>query len=99
MPRLIDANNPYIPKYFTEHDKERFLSGLVLQPAIDPAPQWIPVTERLPEDTDDVLVYTNKVTKARYGCDGWHGQGGRWTNVTHWMPLPEPPEDGGAEND
>ena len=38
------------------------------------------------------------VAKARYGCDGWHGQGGRWTSVTHWMPLPEPPKMDGKEN-
>lgn len=59
--------------------------------------RWIPVTERLPENRGEVLVCTKNeyygtqnVSKAKFYCGDWHGQGGRWTNVTHWMPLPEP---------
>ena len=55
---------------------------------------WIPVTERLPEDRNEVLVHTTKkVSKARFGDGRWHGSGGCWMNVTHWMPLPEPPKE------
>lgn len=64
-------------------------------------PQWIPVAERLPEDpVKKVLVFVphthgNIVDSGRYlGSDGWVLEG--WyltqTAVTHWMPLPEPPE-------
>lgn len=72
------------------------------------AAKWIPVTERLPEEEGWYLVYTTpnrehkSINKAKF-CKGfewnnfkpeWHGAGGRWENVTHWMPLPEPPKGG-----
>lgn len=64
-------------------------------------PRWIPVTERLPDDpVKKVLIFVphthgNIVDVGRYlGADGWVLEG--WyltqTSVTHWMPLPEPPE-------
>lgn len=60
------------------------------------AVKWISVEERLPEDKNEVMVFTTKkVSKARFYDGRWHGSGGCWMNVTHWMPLPEPPMDGG----
>jgi hypothetical protein len=71
-------------------------------------PQWIPVTERLPiqsEHPGGVLVW-QKFDRDIYGAwDGHHvaeyrEKTGEWRefvesnairNVTHWMPLPEPP--------
>lgn len=49
--------------------------------------EWIPVTERLPEFNENVLVYS-----AHTGliCIDANIQFDR--NVTHWMPLPEPPK-------
>jgi hypothetical protein len=61
------------------------------------APQWIPVTERLPDDGQSVIVFWSKyreVGEAVFGKDdGWFStdRGGCY-EVTHWMPLPEPPE-------
>lgn len=63
--------------------------------------QWIPVSERLPERNGEYLVCTihdfyktKKVAKAsfRRNRGGFYGNGGHWSNVTHWMPLPEPPK-------
>lgn len=64
-------------------------------------PRWIPVEERLPEDpVKKVLVFVphthgDIVDAGRYlGADGWVLEGWHLTQnaVTHWMPLPEPPE-------
>lgn len=64
---------------------------------------WIKITDRKPEElpillrSDDVLVYG--VDGVSVGC--WF-RSGEWCDadlyvikgVTHWMPLPKPPQDG-----
>ena len=55
-------------------------------------PQWISVKDRLPENGVEVLVVSDGETGASWheaGEFGWAIGG----TVTHWMPLPEPPED------
>lgn len=66
--------------------------------------RWIPVTERFPERDVQVLGWykDNPFSQYRPEVVSWNGNG--WvfvyahryvTNVTHWMPLPEAPEEGG----
>lgn len=58
--------------------------------------EWISVKDRLPEDDSHVIccTVTKKGTKniiIGYYMDGaWRC--GMNSNVTHWMPLPEPPK-------
>lgn len=62
---------------------------------------WIPVSERIPDNTEPVLCIEKRADFGTYGqpfvC--WH-DGGGWvgkTNyrpiVTHWMPLPAGPQE------
>lgn len=55
--------------------------------------RWIPVTERLPEETGFTLIFTaNGNPGVCYFTNGWWG-GYSKDHITHWMPLPEPPEE------
>lgn len=68
-----------------------------------PPPAWIPVTERLPLYGQDVLAVRTygdgekcqEVLMAHIAV--WNEETGeKWwnaTNITHWMPLPEPPKE------
>lgn len=68
---------------------------------LDKFPRWISVTERLPEKGQNVLVANKRgkqwdIDKAWLSClgSGFDRCGKRpLYNVTHWMLLPEPPEE------
>ena len=60
------------------------------KPTLTPPNEWVSVEERLPEPTYCVLVYT---TDYSIEVDA-RGSDGEWMSyeVTHWMPLPVPPD-------
>ena len=63
--------------------------------------QWIPITERLPDEYVSVLVCIPSeqplpIVKEAYLANGvWSTK--MWiyhkSDVTHWMPMPEPPKE------
>ena len=60
------------------------------KPTLTPPNGWVSGEERLPEPTYCVLVYT---TDYSIEVDA-RGSDGEWMSyeVTHWMPLPVPPD-------
>lgn len=56
---------------------------------------WISVEERLPEPGVDVFAaYRNRHITMGTAGDDWLEEDFEDGNITHWMPLPEPPEEG-----
>lgn len=62
---------------------------------------WISVKDRLPEMTGYYLVCTHNtfydtycISKVYFSGGVWGSLRKRYTNITHWMPLPEPPKEG-----
>ena len=51
--------------------------------------EWIPVKDRLPDVGKFVLIY-NEINGVR--LDYHDGATFGYYDVTHWMPLPEPPK-------
>ena len=82
------------------------ISTISTMPTIQPEPQWIPVSERLPETTDPVLTtYIVNGDRSRkyveesayyendeYWCSPWdeYRKEGTRIEVIAWMPEPEP---------
>jgi len=61
--------------------------------------RWIPVSEKLPKDNQEVLIYADLIAKGvhstksrQWSADGYYYHGDWYDTVTHWMPLPQPPE-------
>jgi len=57
--------------------------------------RWIPVSERLPEEFTPVLTIGKDELPITAVVDRghWYSSFEHSLNVTHWMPLPEPPEE------
>ena len=72
-----------------------------IPPVITNGDRWIPCSERMPEDRDTVLTcdINKNVRKCEYFAE-FHKFNPEFCDyyamdvsyVTHWMPLPEPPE-------
>lgn len=56
---------------------------------------WISVEDRLPEPGVDVFAaYRNRHITMGTAGDDWLEEDFEDGNITHWMPLPEPPKEG-----
>lgn len=78
----------FIPKDY--HDKvyeklfERYTNALESQ-------RWIPVSKRLPEYYELVVVFD--LRQATYLTRMAHTSDWKLQGITHWFPLPEPPQE------
>ena len=107
MPRLIDADAlmEYLEEYhcddwlLNQYNADWIASWVEGQPTIEAEPRWIPATERLPEEYGRYLcvkrigksgaVYVTVMNGDSHGFSVEHIY---TDDVTHWMPLPEPPK-------
>ena len=84
---------------------EQVLYDIQHVPTLTPPNEWVSVEERLPEESDGMVLFTNgKAVTSGYrnhmfrmsGEEGIYApairKGGGYMRVTHWMPLPAPPE-------
>lgn len=87
-------------KLIRYHGTERLIKALDVAISALESQRWIPVTERLPEMFEDVLVCLKggKVNRTWYDDSGHFRSAtskkvAYYKNVTHWMPLPQPPKE------
>lgn len=94
---LQDENNP-VWRWFPNNMAMLQLADYLIANGVT-AQEWISVTERLPEKQADVVALSNK--NGGYMFVGYRGYiSGEWMengalhigDVTHWMPIPEPPK-------
>ena len=93
--KLIEWFSPYL------HTGEAIPADIVIEdirsmPTLTPPNEWVSVEERLPEEKQRVIVRCERVGTSV----GWILWGGWMTDigphageVTHWMPLPQPPKE------
>ena len=69
---------------------------------LEPPRRWIPCSEKMPETNGKDVSYLVYVPSFEaVDIADYHPDVDEWTfmclpvTVTHWMPLPEPPEEGG----
>lgn len=57
-------------------------------------PEWIPVSERMPENDGAYLCWDNRyVTTYAFIFGAWQANQFIAKNITHWMPLPAAPQE------
>ena len=64
------------------------------QATSDENKRWIPVTERLPERGQEVIVFSGGYLKPNvFAYHFWSSEFNSWQGITHWMPMPEFPRE------
>lgn len=83
-----------------QEDATRIIEAIgttILNECYVPVINWVAVEEKMPESGQCVLLYSKDggVAEGAYLSSKGHFEQWRWnailTNVSHWMPIPEPP--------
>lgn len=102
LPELISRLASYedtglTPEEINKLDTQRKAMAALADSYKAEIPCWIPVSDRLPESSQRVIVCRKdgRVEQGVYlGVNGWWKVYGTNTKaVTHWMPMPAPPEE------
>ena len=97
--KIIENLREFSAKYQYEDQKLSetcFRAADAIEELQSQLPRWIPVSERLPEEKENVLCLCrgNLVRILYFGGEVWVGFGAYIKSfVTHWMPIPEPPKE------
>ena len=95
--KALERAEDYVGIHYIDGVEDPYISPYLLK-AIDFAisalreqeeRRWIPVTESLPDIGIEVLVYSEDDGIC---VDYYAGDSFGYFDVTHWMPLPEPPK-------
>ena len=90
--KLVELIAETIELYPSE--REELADGLIANGVT--VQEWISVADKIPPDQEEVLVLTQSkngvrnVDKGYWAIDHFIHRGR--SQVTHWMPLPEPPK-------
>ena len=93
--KLIDLAHDYfdsVPWYadIADLNTEELIDHLIANGVT--IQKWISVKDRLPEQGQEVIVYSGGVLKPTvFAYQFWNKNYDSWARITHWMPLPEPP--------
>lgn len=83
--------------WMRQHIIDSTLAAAPQSPGSDPATvpgKWIPVSERMPENDGAYLCWDNRyVTTYAFIFGAWQANQFVAKNITHWMPLPNPPKE------
>ena len=86
------AGSDTIGEYNIPHKFKREIADYLISHGVT-VQEWVPVTEKLPEDSATVLVCHKNglvTTNAWLGAHWWFEN--ERNPINHWMPLPEPPK-------
>ncbi|EKK2003015.1 TPA: DUF551 domain-containing protein, partial [Escherichia coli] len=103
--QLAEANHPQTGDWLYDDPLElakAIRKGPDMPEFDGPTPGWISCSERMPEETGDIIVVSDGIVMSGISYsrrDGFYIASLEYDDdepiggVTHWMPLPEPPQE------